>query len=85
MYRWLNAAKLEVPNVTILLRCNANVDPRTYNVPRVSDIAAFIPDRSHVAAPRSIAVRMHGGGVKRITDLNSAYDPIHFAGQLTFP
>ena len=78
-----HAAKLEVPNVTILLRCNANVDPRTYNVPRVSDIAAFIPDGSHVAAPRSIAVRMHGGGVKRITDLNSAYDPIHFV--LLFP
>ena len=78
-----HAAELEVPNVTILLRCNANVDPRTYNVPRVSDIAAFIPDGSHVAAPRSIAVRMHGGGVKRITDLNSAYDPLHFV--LLFP
>ena len=78
-----HAAELEVPNVTILLRCNANVDPRTYNVPRVSDIAAFIPDGTHVAAPRSIAVRMHGGGVKRITDLNSAYDPLHFV--LLFP
>ena len=78
-----HAAELEVPNVTILLRCNANVDPRTYNVPRVSDIAAFIPDGTHVAAPHSIAVRMHGGGVKRITDLNSAYDPLHFV--LLFP
>ena len=78
-----HAAELEVPYVTILLRCTANVDPRTYNVPRVSNIAAFIPDGTHVAAPRSIAVRMHGGGVKRITDLSSAYDPLHFV--LLFP
>ena len=78
-----HAAELEFPNVTILLRCNANVDARTYNVPRVTDIAALIPDGSHVAAPRSIAVRMHVGGVKRITDLNSAYDPLHFV--LLFP
>ena len=73
-----HAAELEVPIVTISLRCNANVDSRTYNFPRVRDIAAFIPDRSHVAAPRSIAIRMHGAGIKRITDLNSAYDPLHF-------
>ena len=46
------AASLHDPDVTIMLRCASNVDPRTYNVPRVSQVAAFIPVGKIVNAPR---------------------------------
>ena len=77
------AASLHDPDVTIMLHCESNVDPRTYNVPRVSEVAAFIPGGTNVNAPRQILVHLRTGGVKRITDRPSAYDPLHYV--LLFP
>ena len=62
------AASLHDPDVTIMRRCASNVDPRTYNVPRVSEVAAFIPAGTNINAPRQILVHLQTGGVKRITD-----------------
>ena len=72
------AAPLHDPDVIIMLRCASNVDPRTYNVPWISEVAAFIPAGTNVNAPRQIFVHLQTGGVMRITDLNSAYDPLHY-------
>ena len=73
------AAPLHNPDVTIMLRCASNVDPRTYNVFRVSQVAAFIPADTNVNASRQLQT----GGIKRITDLNSDYDALHYV--LLFP
>ena len=54
------------------------MDTLTYNVSRVSEVAAFIPGGTNVNAPCHIWVHLRTGGAKRITDLNSAYDPLHY-------
>ena len=60
------------------------VDPRLYNVPQTTELAAFIPDAQQPRSYcRDIVVHRHGGGVKRMTELNHAYDPLHFV--LLFP
>ena len=72
------AASLHNPDATIMLRCASNVDPRFYNVPQVNEVAAFILGGTNLYAPRQILVHLRTGGVKRITDLHSAYDPLHY-------
>ena len=60
------------------------VNPRLYNVPQTSELAAFIQDAQQPCSYcGDIVVHRHGGGVKRMTELNHAYDPLHFV--LLFP
>ena len=60
------------------------MDRRRYNCPTASEVAAVIPgDGSENVAPREIRFNMRDGGVKRISDCNAAFMPLHYV--LLFP
>ena len=54
-------------------------DPRRFNAPTASEIAVILPgDGTEVLQKRDIQVYVKSGGVKRITEFNAAYDPLHY-------
>ena len=53
------------------------VDLRRYNRPTASEVGAILLD-SDEAAPRDVVLRHRGGGLQRITELHSAYDPLSY-------
>ena len=78
------AASCRVPNVNVCLHASPKLDMRRYNIPRVSEVAAFIPeDDEPSVAPRDVIVRRRDGRVQRIHKFHAAYDPLHFV--LLFP
>ena len=78
------AASCGGPNVNVCLHASPKLDMRRYNIPRVSEVAAFIPEADEPsAAPRDVIVRRRDGRVQRIHEFHAAYDPLHFV--LLFP
>ncbi|XP_031099731.1 uncharacterized protein LOC116003933 [Ipomoea triloba] len=70
--------------VKIKLLGKRNKDARTYNLPTVSEVAALIVgDLDPSMGERDILVESHGGGLKRINELNPAYLPLQYP--LLFP
>ena len=61
------AASLDCPDVTSLLRCGSNVDPPTCNVPRVSEVTAFIYEFLCCNPSLAITGHMRPGGPTRPT------------------
>jgi len=73
-----------VPNVRIIFRADGGPDRRRYNEPTTPEVAAFVPDGVNTEiGTRDIVVYLRGGGVRRLNELNPAYDPLHFV--LLFP
>jgi len=78
-----------IPNIRLIINEHGVPDSRRYNAPTVSEIAGFVPggeDAAEVERPnqgRDILIRYRDGGVLNISDLNRAYDPLHFV--LIFP
>ena len=70
-------------NYSICFR-NAGVDLRRYNAPTVSEVGALLLDgEGDEARPRDVRVRCRGGGLRKISELHSAYDPLTYV--LMFP
>ncbi|KIJ61178.1 hypothetical protein HYDPIDRAFT_97011 [Hydnomerulius pinastri MD-312] len=55
-------------------------DRRRYNLPTgANEIAAILPgDGDQVTGPRDIIVRLRGGGLRRISELDRNYYPLHY-------
>ena len=73
-----SAASLGDPEVQVVIRA-AHV--RTMNRPTAPEIAVFVPEarcQREAANPRDIVVRLHGGGLRHISEFNAAFDPLHF-------
>lgn len=78
-FRQAAESSRDAPNVLIRMRGDNTPDPRRYNLPAASEVAGLIPDSDTLnKGPRDIVLRMRGGGVQRLSDLNRAYDPLHF-------
>ena len=74
----------DTPHVRIIIRSDNVPDRRRYNLPAVPEIAAFIPEPAEPAKhARHIVVQLREGGLHQISELNAAYDPLHFV--LLFP
>jgi hypothetical protein len=59
-------------------------DPRRYNLPSASEVGVIIAnDPSNVNETRDLIIEHHGGQLKRISELHSAYLPLRFP--LLFP
>ena len=77
------AARLDAPTVRLVLDDGDVADRRTYNKPRVSEFAAFLPETNEPGSHREIIIRMAGGRLQYINECNPAYDPLYFV--LLFP
>src|SRR5271154_6043669 len=86
-YQVLREKPVEEQNtVVIQLRADRNQDLRRYNLPTANDEgAAIIPgDGSEVRSDhRDIILRLHGGGLRRISHLHPSYSTLHYV--LLFP
>jgi len=59
-----------------------NLDSKVFNKPTVDEVAAIITNGSE-GKPRDICVKQRNGGLKRISELHSAYDALQYP--LLFP
>jgi PIF1-like helicase/Helitron helicase-like domain at N-terminus len=75
----------EQVNVAVRIVVEPNTDLRRYNAPTVKEVAAIIPGggEESVSLHRDIIVRLHGGNLKRISQLHHSYSPLHYV--LLFP
>ena len=75
----------EQQTVYIKLHTDRTLDQRRYNLPTADEIAAIIPgDGSEECSDhRDIVLRLHGGGLKRISHLHPSYSSLHYV--LLFP
>lgn len=75
----------EAQNLHVVLRLKEGTDQRRYNLPTINELAAVIPgDGTEVRSDhRDIILRLRGGGLKRISQLNASYAPLHYV--LLFP
>ena len=66
--------------MTLLAAGNvATVDRRRYNAPTTDEIAGIIPDDNlGTVSSRDIVVRLRDGPLKRLSEMNAAYDGLHF-------
>ena len=87
---WINLFKnaLEVVRPsqiqTISFKINAEgQDPRTYNRPTSSDVAAIIPGENFDADSRDVVIKGRDNQLQRINELHRAYDPFSYV--LLFP
>jgi hypothetical protein len=61
-----------------------NQDPRRYNQPTVSEVAAIIPDSENMeSGSRDIIVQYRSGELKRVSEYHSCYLPMRYP--LIFP
>lgn len=68
----------------VLKASHKGLQKRRYNLPTANKVAAILPgDGSEEVTSRDVVVHLHGGGVRRMSDLNEAYIPLHFV--LLFP
>jgi len=72
-------------NLQMIIKSDShNKDIRRYNKPTSSDIAIIIPgDGSENVKSRDIVINKQDGNIKRISELNGAYDPLMYV--LLFP
>ena len=54
---------------------------RRYNLPVTNEVALIALNESH--DPADVVINLKGGGVRRISDLNRTFDPLHYV--LLFP
>ncbi|TFY55103.1 hypothetical protein EVG20_g9444 [Dentipellis fragilis] len=74
----------EAEDISIHLIADPSTDPRRYNLPTADEIAVIIPgDENQVTDPRDIVLRRRSGVLQCISDLHSAYAPLHYV--LLFP
>ncbi|EAU86521.2 transcriptional factor B3 [Coprinopsis cinerea okayama7 len=71
------------PDVSVRLRLLQGQDRRRYNTPTSDEFAVVVPDRQGNEQGRDIILRLHGGGLHRISDLHPAYAPLQYP--LLFP
>jgi hypothetical protein len=72
-------------NVAISLHLDDSADGHRYNLPTIKEIAAVVPGNGEeeVSSDRDIILRLIGGSLQRISQLNPLYDPLHYV--LLFP
>jgi hypothetical protein len=80
---WVRACEVQGPTAVTRVVGTGKVDRRRYNAPTASEVAGIIPGSSSRAYTRDIIFRKRDGQVQHITDLNAAYQPLHFP--LLFP
>ena len=72
-------------DISMLIHTDRTQDPRRYNAPTASDVAAIMIGDGYDINPsnRDILLRLHDGGLQRISELHPSYDPLHYV--LLFP
>jgi hypothetical protein len=72
-------------NIAVKLHMSDSADGRRYNLPTANEIAAVVPGHGEedVSSDRDIVLHLTGGTLKRISQLNPLYDPLHYV--LLFP
>jgi len=72
----------EVLNARLAIYEAPTVDLRTHNRSTCNEVAAILLDEN-MGAKRDTILHQRGGGLQRISDRHSAYDPLYFP--LLFP
>ncbi|KAF8987908.1 hypothetical protein BDZ89DRAFT_253112, partial [Hymenopellis radicata] len=76
----------EQTDIGVRLHLSEGTDQRRYNLPTAGKIAAVIPGdgtEDNIKTDRDIILRMQGGGLRRISQINPLYSPLHYV--LLFP
>src|SRR6266542_3474522 len=75
----------QTTKIFILIHSDQTRDSRRYNVPTASDVAAImIGDGYDInLSNRDILLRLHDGGLQRISEFHPSYDALHYI--LLFP
>jgi hypothetical protein len=68
----------DAENWSMIIKESSGNDRRRYNRPAASEIAAIFPGEPVEASYRDIVLRQNDGGLRRINELNGAYDPLHY-------
>ena len=63
-------------DISMLIHTDRTQDPRRYNAPTASDVAAIMIGDGYDINPsnRDILLRLHDGGLQRISELHPSYD-----------
>jgi hypothetical protein len=69
-------------NYQVTLRLTPGTNRGMYNLPTVNEVAFILPG-TIITEPRDIVLRLHGGLLKHISDLNPAYATLQYP--LRFP
>lgn len=71
-------------NAKFVIKERINNDLRRYNTPKCDEIAVLLPgDGSQETTFRDVVLTLSGGGLHRMNEMNSSYDPLHYP--LLFP
>jgi hypothetical protein len=64
----------------MIIRGDRTRDFRHYNAPTASKVTAIMVGDGHElhTANRDILLRMHNGGLQRISEIHPSYDPLHY-------
>src|SRR5204862_90090 len=71
--------------ISMVIYSDRTHNPHRYNAPTSSDIAAIMIGDGHNINPinRDIHLKLHDGGLQRISETHPSYDPMHYV--LLFP
>lgn len=78
--------QMNVPDeIFMVIHADRTRDSRRYNAPSTSEVAAIMFGDGHElhASNRDIVLRLHNGGLQRISEIHPSYDPLHYV--LLFP
>src|SRR5439155_17218837 len=79
-----SAGNAKTDNMELIIHNTHGKDMRQYNQPTASEVAAiFDIDLNQTPKPRDIVLKTREGTLKHISELNGAYDPLHYP--LLFP
>jgi hypothetical protein len=71
-------------DVTMVFKADGVPDRRTYNAPTTTEIGmVYINSESSDVGPRDIVIRTRSNEVRRVSELNQHYDPLHYV--MMFP
>jgi hypothetical protein len=71
-------------DITMVFMADGVPDPRRYNAPTTTEIGmVYINSESSEVGPRDIVIRTRSNEVRRVSELNQHYDPLHYV--LMFP
>jgi hypothetical protein len=75
----------ESAEISMRIYCDRSHDPRRYNAPAASDVAAIMVGDGHEIVPsnRDIVLTLRAGTLQRISELHPSYDPLQYV--LLFP
>src|SRR6185437_14894242 len=74
-----SAGNAKTDNMELIIHNTHGKDMRQYNQPTASEVV----DLDHVPGERDIVLKTHEGRLRRISELNGAYDPLQYP--LLFP